>query len=49
MHKQRFDDLARRLGAIAVLDAIAGFSSQAVKFGVGQLPFSGAMCVAGFA
>jgi hypothetical protein len=36
-------------GAIAVLDAIAGFSSQAVKFGVGQLPFSGAMCIAGFA
>ncbi len=36
-------------GAVAVLDAIAGFGTEAVKFGVGQLPFSGAMCVAAFA
>jgi hypothetical protein len=48
MTDQRFENLARRFGAIAVLDAIAGFSSQEVKFGVGQLPFSGALYVAGF-
>jgi hypothetical protein len=36
-------------GAIGALEMAAGFNTRAHQAAVGLLPFSGAMCVAGFA